>query len=105
MTDHYSRLWLQDLFRLVPGAKDKFEKATGINPDEAPLSLLKGGIEVVIENEQLQRQHEREDRIREQDHEFQARLEQAKAEALRYSISEAARIIRDGNKKDDIREG
>ena len=100
MTDHYSRLWLKDLFRLVPGAKDQFEEATGINPDEAPVSLLRGGIEVVVQNEELRRQHEREDKIRQEDREFQLRLEQAKAEALRYSLIEAARIIRDGNKED-----
>jgi hypothetical protein len=100
MTDHYARLWLKDLFQLVPGAKDRFQETAGINPDEAPLSLLRSGIEVMVENEQLQRKHNREDIIREQEHEFQAKLEQAKAEALRYSISEAAKIIRDGNKED-----
>ncbi len=64
MTDHRLRLWLQDLFRSVPGAKKEFERAKGIDPDKAPSWLLRGGIDTLIENETLHRQQDREDGIR-----------------------------------------
>ncbi len=103
MTDHYSRLWLQDLFRLVPGAKREFEKNMGIDLDKAPSWLISGGINILIENEEMRRHQEREDEIRREDYEFQAKMEQAKAEALRVSLYEVANIIRESHQEDTER--
>lgn len=104
MTEHISRLWLKDLFNsLSPEAKMEFERKTGITPDNAPPWLLKGGIEASIESETTDRQYEREDQIRRKQYEFQAKIEQAKAEALRISLNEAAGIIREGSQKDSER--
>lgn len=102
MTDHYSRLWLKDLFKAFsPKARREFERTTGISPEEdPPWWLLLGGLVTLDRNETARKQYEREDKIRRENYEFLTKLKQAEAEALRYSISEAANIIREGHKED-----
>lgn len=103
MTDFEAMLWLRDLFSLVPGAKDEFRRSTGINPDEAPHWLVIEGVRVAVANESARRQEEREDITRQEGYKALAQIEQAKAEALRFSLSEAARIVARGREEDSKR--
>jgi len=100
MVDHEIRLWFKRLFESFPGARAAFESSLGINPDELPTWLQRGGIEAVVGEETLRRQHEREEAIRQKTQEFQYKLARAQAEALRYSLNEIAHIIREGNRED-----
>lgn len=100
MVDHKVRLMLKRLFNAVPGAKDEFERIVGMDLDKLPHWMVEGGIKTAVDTEKLHREEERDRKIREEQREFYARIEHAKAQALRYSLNEAAKIIRDGNKED-----
>lgn len=100
MVDHKVRLWLNDLFRTVTGAKEEFERIIGVSPDGLPTELLYGSIETLVDTEKSRRQEEREDEIRQEQQDLYAKIEQAKAEALRFSLNEVAMIIREGNSED-----
>lgn len=97
MVDHEARLWLNDLFENVPGAREDFKRVAGVDPEHAPTWMLYGGIHTIVETEIQRRREEREDTQRAEDQEFAAKMEQVRLEALRYSVSEIGRIIREGN--------
>lgn len=99
MINHEYRLWMNDIFNTLPEAKKIFEEHLGISPENLPTWMLKGGIEAIVNAETSRREEEREDQIRGEEHEFQIKLEKAKLETLRYSLSEVARIIREGNEE------
>jgi hypothetical protein len=101
MTDHELRLLLKDLFGDFSfEEKSEYERRTGINVDRAPPWLIYGGLKALLEEETLHRKYQREDTVRQENYDFQAKLERAKVEALGLFLNEAARIIRDGNKED-----
>ncbi len=99
MTDHEYRLWLCDIFNALPETKRIFEETVGINPDNLPIWMLKGGIESIVDKETSTRKEEKEKKIREEEREFQVKLEKAKLETLKYSLGEVARIIKECDEK------